>query len=253
MLIDTHSHLLSRAFFTLAQAEEIIKESARQNIIIVESLLEPERYEENLKIIEKYNNVFATLGFLELEVSKEQVEKAIGFMKKYINHPKVVGIGEIGMDFFRETNRENQEQNFRQLLDFAKTTDLPVIVHSRAVGKYCFNILEEKQIKQVIFHCFEGSIKLTKRIVEKRWFISISTNVLYREDVQKYVKKIPLEYFVLETDSPFLHPLRKKEEKNTPLNLKFSVEKISEITSKSKDDVAKITSQNANKILNLNV
>ncbi|PKM92125.1 MAG: DNase, partial [Euryarchaeota archaeon HGW-Euryarchaeota-1] len=143
---------------------------------------------------------------------------------------------------------EKQKKNFRLLLGFAQETVSPVVVHSRSAGKYCFDILKEFEIKNVIFHCFDGNIKLAKKIVENGWFISIPTNVCYNSMAQRYVKEIPLENLVLETDSPFLHPLQKKDEKNTPLNLKFSVKKISEITGKSEEMVVEITSENAQRI-----
>lgn len=156
-------------------------------------------------------------------------------------------VGEIGLDHHHVTDKHDkkrQEKVFRNLLQVAENKNLPVNVHSRDAERKTVEILKEYSLPGVMVHCFNGKPGLAAEIVEEGFFVGVTTQVLYSERVQKIVEKISLDSILLETDSPFLYP----NERNTPLNVYESAEKIAEIKDCSTATVIENTTQNAEEV-----
>lgn len=180
-------------------------------------------------------------------MSEDKIEEEIEFIRK--NKSKIVSIGEIGLDFKENTEaKEKQKRIFIEMLDLAKELDMPVQIHSRKAELECIEILEKTEMKKVIMHCFCGKIFLVKRIIDNGWFLTIPTNVTFSEHFQQVIKETPITQILCETDSPFLHP--HKERNNIPSFVIESYKKIAEIKGLSLDDVKKQIYTNFTKLFN---
>ncbi len=231
MLIDVHCHL------DLLEDVEGAVERAKEagvGIIVANGV----NYESNKKVLEfakKFNIVKAGLGIYPidaLKMSDSGIEKEIRFIK--LMGEDIAAIGEVGIDFKESDERKKQEENFLKFIKLAKELNKVIIVHSRNAEEKCIEILEKMMAEKVVMHCFCGSLKLIKRIIENSWFLSIPTSINYSEQFQQLVKETPIDSLLCESDSPFLHPLRQRN--NEPSNIIYSYKKIAEIKGISLED-----------------
>lgn len=246
MFIDIHCHV---DFYK--NIDEIIKKSKESNVkIIVSNGINSENNKKILKLSEKFLEIKAAVGIYPtegLKMSDLEIEKEIEFIKKNKKH--ILAIGEVGMDFKESTNEKEhirQELIFKKFIDLSMELDKPIIVHSRKAEKECIEILEKSKIKKVIMHCFSGNMKLVEKIEKNGWMISIPTSVKNSEHFQKIIEKVSINTLLCETDSPFLHP--DKEKNNVPSNVIESYKKISEIKKIKLNDVEKSIEKNYNSL-----
>jgi TatD DNase family protein len=199
-----------------------------------------------LELIERYDIVKGALGIYPIEALKmslKGIDDEIEFIKS--NEKKVFAIGEVGLDFKENVNREDwkiQESIFLKFIKLAKELDKPLIVHSRKAEERCVELLEKEMCKKVVMHCFCGGLKLAERIVENGWFLSIPASINYNKGFQQIVRAFPIASLLCETDSPFLHPLRERD--NEPINVIASYKKIAEIKNISMEKAEKEIEEN---------
>lgn len=239
--VDSHCHLSFEQFET--DREEIIQKTSSELKFIVNAGTGPKNNEKVVKLREKHPEfVKINLGlhpvytdsFSEIDKVKKQVRR---------NDPSAVG--EIGLDHHHideEGLRDEQEQVFREMLELAEELSKPVAVHSRDAEEQAVNIISEYDV-EAFLHCFNGTVSLAERAVEEGGLIGVTTQVLYSSRVQEIVENIGLENILLETDSPYLY----RGERNEPVNVKESAEKIAEIKDVSTQEVIQITTSNAEK------
>lgn len=238
--VDAHCHL---DFENFDEDREKVVERAKEKLeFVVNAGSNLEHNEKSLELEEKYGDfVVANLGlhptytdsFDELDEIKQQIRE---------NDP--AAIGEIGLDFHHVTDeelRERQEEVFRQLLSLAEELEKPVVLHTRDAEKRSIEILEDFDLEGVMLHCFNGSPELAEKAVEKNYFIGVTTQILYSNRVKNIVEAVGLENLLLETDSPFLY----RGERNEPVNVLESSEKISELLEASREEVVNVTSSNS--------
>lgn len=237
--VDCHCHLSFEQFDS--DREEIIQKTSSELKFIVNPGTGPENNEKAVKLREKYPEfVKINLGlhpvytdsFSEIEKVKKQVRE---------NNPSAVG--EIGLDHHHvdeEGLREEQEQVFREMLELAEELSKPVAVHSRDAEEKVVNIILEYDV-EAFLHCFNGTVSLAERAVEEGYLIGVTTQVLYSSRVQEIVENIGLDSILLETDSPYLY----RGERNEPLHVKESAEKIAEIKDVSAEEIIQKTTSNA--------
>jgi len=223
VFIDVHSHI-----DILSNISKVVKEATKANVKIISSGLSPKTNKSVLKLVSQYKEIKLGLGIYPtdcLNLSDKEFKEELNFIKK--NKPCV--ISEIGLDLKEnpESSLEKQEKRFFELVELAKELDVPVIVHSRKAEKYVVELLEKLNYKKIIMHCFSGNFKLVNRIIKNKWFFSIPTNVKHSEHFQKLIEITPIEQLFCETDSPFLHPDKKRN--NVPVNVLESYKKIAEI------------------------
>jgi TatD DNase family protein len=164
-----------------------------------------------------------------------------------INKKKFVGIGEIGLDYFwvkNKNQRENQKELFTQLISLAKQLELPLIIHSRDAYEDTIEILEQEQAKNVVMHMF-GANKLTKRVIENNWRISMNSIVLKSKKHKKVVRDCPIHKLLIETDSPWLAPDSFVNKRNDPTSTSYIVKKVAEIKKTNFEEIDEITTKNA--------
>jgi len=249
MLIDVHAHL---DLYEPKEVDEIIKRAKKKNVkYILTSGLNLETNQLALDFSKKYDIVQASLGIyppdaLHRETSKEikfDLDKELEFIKK--NKNDFIAIGEIGLDYLGEPNKELQKKVFTNVLELAEKLKKPVIIHSRKAEKDCVDILENYKLK-VIMHCFHGNFKLVKRIQENNWNFSIPTNIVRLLHFQQIVKQVSLNQLLTETDSPYLSPYRDK--RNESSFIVETIKKISEIKKITKKEIEEQIFSNFKKI-----
>ena len=185
---------------------------------------------------------------------KEELEAAENFLL-HQTETKFYGIGETGLDFYWDKNFiEQQKENFQQHIEWAKQLRLPIIIHSRDALDECIYMIQKNHDKSLagIFHCFSGTLEQAKQIMEMDFYLGIGGVVTFKNGgLDKVLPEISMHHIVLETDSPYLAPVPFRGKRNESSYLKFVVKKISEIKNISEEEVANITTNNAEKVFQI--
>lgn len=270
MLVDTHAHLDFPQFDN--DRDDVIKRASDKNIIIIHSGLGVSGIKKAVELTRKYNNIYATLGLhpasCKLDFYKHKhlnnnsydilrihpgkffdnlVNETINEIRKNKNNEKVIGIGEVGLDYHwvkEKELRKIQQKSFEKFIQLSNEIKLPLLVHSRNAEKDCIKILKEHN-KRAILHCFSGTTELTLQAISFGCLISITTTFMKSPYRQKMVSELPLEKIVLETDAPYLSPFPNK--RNEPINIKLTAQKIAEIKDIDFETVADTTTKNVEK------
>lgn len=249
MIIDTHCHMYDSEY---KHAEEIIQECKKNNIKLILNGIDKKSNAEILELSNKYDNVYAAIGYDHSTVN-EITEEDIKLLEKQILNNKVVAIGEIGLDYYWvKDNKEHQKELFNKMLDLAEKYNLPVIVHSRDAVQDVYDELKNRNLKGSI-HCYSGSVEMAREFVKIGFYIGIDGPITYKNNKKQIelVKNIDINHLLVETDSPYLSPEGKRAEKNTPLNLIYIIEKIAEELDISSQEVIEITTNNALNLFNI--
>lgn len=238
--VDAHCHIDFDQYNE--DRDEVLKKCREQLEFIVNAGSSLENNEKVLELAEKNpETVIPNLGLHPTYTDNfNELEK----VKKQIKAEKPPAIGEIGLDHHHVTEnqvRKKQEKVFREMLELAEELNLPVVLHTREAERKSVNITKEYSIPDVMLHCFNGKPELAEEAVEEGMKIGVTTQVLYSSRVQNIVKALELEDILLETDSPFLY----RGERNEPVNVHESAEKIAEIKDTSKEEVIKASTDNA--------
>ncbi len=251
MFVDTHCHLSEEDYDDI---DLVIKENRANNIekIVISGCSESSIL-ESIKYAKKYNDVFLTLGF-HPEYASIINDSDIKTLEKIItNNKKVVGIGEIGLDYhYKNDNREKQISLFEKQLQLAEKLKLPVVIHSRDATKDTIDILKKYDLKGII-HCFNGSVETANIYMSMGYKLGIGGVITFKNSkLFQVIEKIGLDNIVLETDSPYLAPEPVRGKKNSSKYIPYIAEFIANICHCDITKVAKITSNNAYQVFDLN-
>lgn len=263
-LTDTHCHLDYNKFDS-DRAEVIQRANDAGLIRLLVPGLQHKSSKEAVKLAESNVSVYAAVGFHPTDL-EEFNQETFDEVKTLANHPKVVAVGEIGIDYYwvkEKEKREFQHQALKQQLEFAKEINKPVIIHMREENDAWFgeasvdllNILEEWQKslsgslaeKPGVLHSFNGTLETAQKGLDLNFYIGITGPVTYKNADKKreIIRQLPLEKILIETDSPFLSPVPVREKRNEPSYILHIADKIAEIHATSPAEVAKITTANA--------
>lgn len=203
----------------------------------------------SLHLAEKYAQVVAVVGFHPCDVDKLDKD-AMEELAEMAQAPKARAIGEIGLDYhWDNVPREVQRQKFIEQIHLAKDLKMPIVIHDRDAHGDLFNILRKENAGEFggIMHCFSGSKELAKEAMKMGFMISAGGPVTFKNSrhLPEVVKNIPLDYLLLETDSPYLTPEPYRGKLNEPANVYFVAEKIAAIRNMPVEELAEITTQNA--------
>ena len=248
MLIDTHCHLSNEDY---ENVEEIIK---NMDGIMIANGCSDETNKEVIKLVEKYPNVYGAIGIHPDEVDTV-TEESFKLIEENISNPKVVAIGEIGLDYYWvKDNKEKQIELFRKQLDIAKKYDKPIIIHSRDSIQDVFNILKEYKLRGSV-HCFNSSLEMAKEFIKLGYKIGVGGVVTFKnaKKLQDIVKELDLKDILLETDSPYLTPEPYRGKKNEPSYVYYVAKRISELKNINIEEIISITGENAIKEFDLNL
>jgi TatD DNase family protein len=252
-LIDTHAHLEWRDFDE--DRREVIKRAVDRgvkNIVDVGYSLESSL--KALELARSNPGIYAAVGIHPHEASAATPD-ALESLARLSSDPKVVAIGEIGLDYYRDLSpRHVQVSAFKAQLELASTLDLPVIIHCReAYGDLIKMLREYKAEVEGIMHCFSGSYETAKQCMALGFYLSFAGPVTYpnAKRLERIVYNLPMERLLIETDSPWLAPQPVRGKRNEPSYIVYIAERIAEIKDAEIPDVADSTTRNAETILGL--
>lgn len=249
MIIDTHCHIY---YSEMENAEEIIKEAAENDIILILNGTDPSSNMEVLELSGRYENVYAALGYF-YTFADEVSDEDISLLDEQLTNDKVVAVGEIGLDYYHtKENKDKQIELFEKMLTLAKKHGLPAIVHSRKSMQDTFDTLKKHDVVGSL-HCYQGSAEMAREFVKLGFFIGIGGSVTYdnSKKIIKTLNEIDITRVLVETDSPYMAPQQKRGERNTPLNLKYVIGKISELLDMEESKVGEITCENAKRLFKI--
>lgn len=250
MYIDTHCHLSGEDYDDIDNVIKDNREAGIDKIII--SGCTRDTIIESLELISKYPDIYATIGYHPSEVSIT-TEDDLKLLEKQIKNKKVVGIGEIGLDYhYGKEDIEEQKSLFRKQMDMAKRNKLPVVIHSRDATADTIEILSEYPEVKCDIHCFSGSLETARIYISMGYMLGIGGVVTFKNsNLYKVIEEIELSNIILETDAPYLTPEPYRGRQNSSKYVPYVSKKLAEILKISEEEVAKITTLNAYSLFDL--
>ena len=229
--------------------EDIIKsakEAGVQKIIV--PCAYPKDVDKIFTLVNKYDELYGLLGVHPSEV-KDWDDILIEKIKEYAKSPKIVGIGEIGLDYYWDKSfNDLQKEVFIKQIKLANELNLPICVHDREAHKDSFDILKEyNKGSKVVMHCFSGSVEFARECIKEGWYLALGGVVTFKNAVKmkEVAVHIPLDRLLLETDAPYLTPVPYRGKENQPAYVKFVAEEIAKLRGISFEEVSAVTSRNA--------
>ena len=245
-MIDTHCHLTSDNYVNL----ELLIREIEPNIIIINGV-DKATNKEVINLANKYRNVYAAIGIHPEKANNYYLED-LQFIKENMNNPKVVAIGEVGLDYYwHKDNKDIQKELFRKQIEIALKYNKPLIIHSREAIEDTYNLLNEYNEKynnlRFVLHCYGSSLEMAKRFLKMNVMFGIGGVLTFKNEkkLKEVVKEISLNNILLETDSPYLSPEPLRGKINSPKNIPLIAEKIAEIKNIDVEKVLEITTKNA--------
>lgn len=250
-LIDTHAHLDFEQYDK--DRDEVLKRAGEvgvEKIFNIGADIESSR--RSVKLAEKYDNIYAVVGIHPHDADTLNTESLAEIKALALNN-KVKAIGETGLDFYYDNSpREKQKEAFEKHLYLAKELDLPVVIHSRSAGNETLNVIDQVAdfSADLIFHCYAYGPELIEKIIERDYYAAFGGLITFNsaEEIRKALEKMPLNRILLETDSPYLTPSPNRGKRNEPSYLQYILKKAAEIKKIAPEELAEITSENAEKI-----
>lgn len=248
MIIDTHAHI---DFDEYSSKFDEMLANAKENHVekIIIPAVEPTTFERILQIAEKYENIYCAMGIhpSEAKTYNDEVEQTI---IENCKHKKVIAIGECGLDYYWDKSfNDLQKEVFKKQIRLANELEKTLIVHDREAHLDSITLLKENVSKNtpVVMHCFSGSYEFGMECVKEGYFLAFGGVSTFKnaKKVHEVIEKMPLEFMLLETDSPYLTPEPFRGKENQPAYLKYVVEKISQLRGIPTEEVEEITTQNA--------
>jgi len=255
MFFDTHAHLNAEQYNE--DLQEVIDRALDEGIsnIVVVGFDRP-TIEKAMELTEKYDFIYASVGWHPVDAI-DMTEDDLRWIEELSSHPKVVALGEMGLDYYWDKSpKDIQQEVFRKQIRLAKKVKIPIVIHNRDATADIVEILKEEGAGEVggIMHCFSGSPEIAKECVDMNFFISLGGPVTFKnaKKPKEVADVIPLEKLLIETDCPYLtpHPFRGK--RNEPSYVKLVAEQIAEIKGLSVEEVAQATTENAKKLFGIN-
>lgn len=248
MLVDSHCHLdqldLTPYEGSLSRAISRAKEEGVGHMLCVS--IEPKNFSIVLSIAENYPHVSASIGIHPTEESDELTAEELIALAQ---HPKVVAIGETGLDYYRSTgDLEWQRERFRRHIQAAKATRKPLIVHTREARADTLQILREEHADDIggVMHCFTEDWDTAQQAMDLNFYISFSGIVTFKNatTLQEIAKRVPLNKMLIETDSPYLAPVPFRGKSNEPAYVRYVAAYLAELRGISFEELAAQTTEN---------
>lgn len=249
MFTDTHCHLYSEYYDDI---ESVIKESEFNNVNrYVNNGCDRNSNKEVLELTKKYPNMYGALGIHPENVKNYTLED-IKFIEDNLANKKIIAIGEIGLDYhYTKEGKDEQIKLFELQLSLAEEYQVPVIIHSRDATLDTINILKKYNAKGII-HSFSGSLETAKEYIKMGFLLGINGVVTFKNaNLKDIIKEIPLDYLVLETDSPYLTPDPFRGQQNNPSHILDIAKFVAFIKNVSLEELALITNQNIKKLFKI--
>jgi TatD DNase family protein len=254
MLVDSHCHLNFPDFSE--DREEVIRRAQKAGVGIMQTICtKMHEFESIYAIADTHPNIYCSVGVHPHEAAKTKPVTAEELIE-YTKRPKVIGLGETGLDFFYEHSpRMEQEASFRAHIEAARETGIPLIIHTRNAEEDTVRILKDEMKKggfKGLIHCFASTQYLADFAMEIGFYISISGIITFKksEDLRAVVKTVPVERLLVETDAPYLAPIPYRGKRNEPAFVKETNRIIAELKQIDEEECARITTENFFRLFN---
>ncbi len=252
-IIDTHAHLDLPQF--KSDLEDVLRHAQAAGVKYIISIgIDIESSRRVVELAQIYPQVFAAVG-VHPHDAKNIVEQDWLVLEELLAKPKVVALGEIGLDFYKDHSPHHiQEKVFRRQLDLAFKHKKPVVIHCREAHEKCLDILKGYNRSIVgVAHCFSGSSEIAREYLDLGLKLSFGGPVTYpnAQQLREVVSRIKLEDLMLETDCPFLAPQSKRGKRNEPAYLTYVLGELSRIYKLPGEEIARITTANAQGLFKL--
>ncbi|MBO6047312.1 MAG: TatD family hydrolase [Erysipelotrichaceae bacterium] len=251
MYFNTHTHLNSEEQYE--RRDELIKRCLEEGVTqmtVVGYDLESSRL--GVQIAHEYDFVYCTVGISPNDC-EETTDEDLEEIKELAKDPKVVAIGEIGLDYHWDVPHDKQWDVFAKQIAMAKELDLPIVIHSRDASEDTYRFLSEAKHRGIM-HCYGGSYEMALRYIDIGFYISLAGPVTFKNarKPKEVATKVPLTSLLIETDDPYLSPVPFRGKRNEPANVIYVARQIAELKGISVEEVANTTKHNAETIFDLN-
>lgn len=245
LIFDTHAHYDDAQFD--ADREALLSAMPENGVgLILDPGCDLESSRAAIALAEQYPHVYAAVGY-HPENCAPYTDADLDILRRLAQHPKVVAIGEIGLDYYWDTEHKAlQREMFERQLSLAIERGLPVIVHDREAHGDCLETVMNYPEARGVFHCFSGSAEMAKELVRRGWYLGFDGPVTYKSNKKaaEVLAVTPLERILVETDSPYMAPEPCRGKRNDSTLLVYVLEKIAALKGVSADEMARITHEN---------
>ncbi|PKM77489.1 MAG: hydrolase TatD [Firmicutes bacterium HGW-Firmicutes-15] len=251
MIIDTHAHLQDKKL--RENLENVLgraKEVGVEKIICVGYDLASSQ--EAVLLARKYKQIYAAVG-IHPHDAQTLTSEVLGKIRNLAKDPRVVAIGEIGLDYYRDLSpRDKQKEAFIEQIKLAHEIGKPIIVHDRDANQDVIDIAKKQRAGKNggIMHCFSGNLPLAMEAIKEGFYISFAGPLTYKnaKKAQEVATKIPQNRLLVETDCPYLTPEPLRGKLNEPAHVRFVVQKMAELRNQHPDEIAYLTGRNAREV-----
>lgn len=254
MLFDTHVHLNARQYHK--DRHQVIQRAFDEGVThMVVVGFNQETIPLAIEIAEQYETIFAAVGWHPVDAI-DLKEGDLKWIEELSTHPKVVAIGEMGLDYhWDKSPKDIQKDVFRKQIQLAKKLKMPIIVHNREATEDIIKILKEENAQEVggIMHCYSDSVKYLSECLEMNFYISLGGPVTFKNATlpKEVAKNVPIDRLLIETDAPYLTPHPYRGKRNEPAYVKLVAEKIAELRGISYQELSEMTKKNAFKLFQI--
>ncbi|HHX23895.1 MAG: TatD family hydrolase [Tepidanaerobacteraceae bacterium] len=251
MLADVHAHLDDKAFDD--DRQEVLKNIKEAGITVINAGSDIKSSEFSLRLAQENDFIYACVGVHPHEAQKVKKDY-INQLEKLANNPKVLGIGEIGLDYYYDfSDRKIQKRVFSEQIDLAKSLDLPVVIHDRDAHKDTLDILKDLRPLKGLMHCYSGSFEMAQELIKLGFYFSFGGVITFKnaKKPKEVVSKLPLDRILLETDCPYLSPEPFRGKRNDPTRIPVIAKALAGLKELSLDKVVETTNENLSKLFRL--
>lgn len=251
MIFESHAHYEDKKFDM--DRDKILGEigsNGLETVINVGSTMETSA--RCIELAQQYPRVYAAIGVHPSEIDCMD-DRSLEWLTTHGTDPKVVAIGEIGLDYYWDKDKEVQQRQiikFQEQLDVAQELDLPVIIHSRDASEATFAILAKRPQIRGVIHCYSSSVEMAREYVKKGFYIGIGGVVTFKNGriLKEVAADIPLDRILTETDSPYMAPEPYRGQRNSSLLIPYVIDKIAQLRGITSQEVEEQTRQNGYKL-----
>ena len=256
MLIDSHAHIQGKEY--AGEAEAVIsraREAGVEKIIVVGGAGDLSSNQAAVALADSYGNLYATVG-MHPHDAKDVGEDELQEVKALTTRPKVIAVGETGLDFYYNHSPHNiQRDIFTRFIHMARETGLPLVVHERDAHKDVAELLRGEGLGKIngVIHCFTGDYEAARNYLDLGFYLSFTGIITFKnaQPLREVVRKVPLERMFVETDSPYLTPVPHRGKRNEPAYVRFVAETIAEIKKLPFAEVARVTTENVRELFRI--
>ena len=256
MIFDTHAHYDDEAFDS--DRDELLASMPAKGIgRIVNVTASYRSLVQSPELADRYDHVYTSMGLHPTEVYELDMDDALSVVRDRCRRPKVVAIGEIGLDYhYDDTDEKKQRAYFDAQLEIALQENLPVIIHSRDAAAETFDVMKDYAAKggRGVIHCYSYTKEFAREFLNLDYYIGIGGVLTFSnaKKLKEAAEYIPMDHIVLETDSPYLAPVPNRGKRNSSLNLPYVVQALAEIKGMTAQEIENITWNNAMRLYRMN-